>query len=425
MKDLKAFVKTDIENGILSALLFDNDELFKHEFSADLFTGFRMDVFNEIKNLVSSGTEADIVLLIERLAGRVKASDIIEISESPVSLNPGYYITILEQARSRREMYKAYTTAASMCREGKDPVDIDAAVKAKITNIETFEPVGSLELINGVMDDIDKEAMGQIEVGLKTGIKRLDYILNGFMPGEFIIIAARPGVGKTSLAMNFARNFAYFGHPGMVFSLEMTKKQLVRRMICDVGGIDGSYLFQNKLTKETESDVWRGIHDASALIAGMPITWDDSARMSIDKIYSRAKKAKAVSGIKWVIVDYLQLIHGWNVPGQEAKAAITSEFKNMSKELGLPVVVLSQLNRNIEGRVSKAPQMSDLRDAGSIEQDCDIALFPDVPIKSIEGTTGDQFELANLYLVKTRRGRTGVIKDMKWQGHFYRYSDMN
>ena len=95
----------------------------------------------------------------------------------------------------------------------------------------------------------------------------------------------------------------------------------------------------------------------------------------------------------------------------------------MSKELELPVFVLSQLNRNIEGRVNKAPQMSDLRDAGSIEQDCDIAIFPDVPLKSAEGTSEDQYEQANLYLVKTRRGRTGVIKDMRWQGHYYRYSD--
>jgi len=248
-------------------------------------------------------------------------------------------------------------------------------------------------------------------------------ILNGFMPGEFVIIAARPGVGKTSLALNLARNFAYCGHPGIIFSLEMTKKQLVRRMICDLGGVDGKYLFQNQLNNKTEKEVWKSIHEASALISDMPIIWDDSPRMSIDKIYSRAKKAKAISGIKWVIVDYLQLIHGWNVSGQESKAAITSEFKNMSKELDLPVFVLSQLNRNIEGRVNKAPQMSDLRDAGSIEQDCDIALFPDVPTKSIDGTVGDEFEPASLYLVKTRRGRTGVIKDLKWQGHYYRYSD--
>ena len=423
MNNIDAFIKTDIENSLLSALIFDNNELFNHEFHSDLFTSFRINVFSEIKAMISSGLYVDISLLVERLTGQVMASDIVAISEAPVSLNPGYYIEILEQARTRREMYSAYKTAVAMCIEGKNPVEIDSVVKSRISNIETFEPVKSSDLITAVMDDIDKEASGEIEIGIKTGLRRLDYILNGFMPGEFIIIAARPGVGKTSLALNFARNFAYHGNPGIIFSLEMTKKQLVRRMICDVGSVDGSYMFQNKLNKSTSSNIWANIHETSSTISEMPITWDDSARMSIDKIYSRARKAKAVNGIKWVIVDYLQLIHGWNVQGQESKSAITSEFKNMSKELELPVFVLSQLNRNIEGRVNKAPQMSDLRDAGSIEQDCDIAIFPDVPLKSSEGTSEDQYEQANLYLVKTRRGRTGVIKDMRWQGHYYRYSD--
>ena len=423
MNNIDAFIKTDIENSLLSALIFDNNELFNHEFHSDLFTSFRINVFSEIKAIISSGLYVDIGLLVERLTGQVRASDIVGISEAPVSLNPGYYIEILEQARTRREMYSAYKTAVAMCIEGKNPVEIDSVVKSRISNIETFEPVKSSDLITAVMDDIDKEASGEIEIGIKTGLRRIDYILNGFMPGEFIIIAARPGVGKTSLALNFARNFAYHGNPGIIFSLEMTKKQLVRRMICDVGSVDGSYMFQNKLNKSTSSNIWANIHEASSTISEMPITWDDSARMSIDKIYSRARKAKAVNGIKWVIVDYLQLIHGWNVQGQESKSAITSDFKNMSKELELPVFVLSQLNRNIEGRVNKAPQMSDLRDAGSIEQDCDIAIFPDVPLKSAEGTSEDQYEQANLYLVKTRRGRTGVIKDMRWQGHYYRYSD--
>jgi replicative DNA helicase len=122
-------------------------------------------------------------------------------------------------------------------------------------------------------------------------------------------------------------------------------------------------------------------------------------------------------------VDYLQLIQGWGTPGQEAKAEITRQLKMLAKEIEATVIVLSQLNSGIEGRMSRAPQMSDLRDSGSIEQDCDIAIFPDVPQKSQDGTEGDQYESADLYLVKTRRGRTGVIRNLKWQGHYYRYSD--
>jgi replicative DNA helicase len=219
-----------------------------------------------------------------------------------------------------------------------------------------------------------------------------------------------------------ARNFAFAGHPGVVFSMEMPKGQLMQRLFCDVGSIDGKYLFQGRLRKN-DPPLWAKITEVGQDLAGLPVFWDDTANLSIDKIYSRAKKAKMLHGIKWIAVDYLQLLSGWGVPGQEGKAEITRQFKVMAKDLDLVAIVLSQLNRNIEGRASRAPQMSDLRDAGSIEQDCDIALFPDVPERSMDGTEEDGFDMAKLYIVKTRRGRTGVIEGLKWQGHYFRFSN--
>jgi replicative DNA helicase len=121
-------------------------------------------------------------------------------------------------------------------------------------------------------------------------------------------------------------------------------------------------------------------------------------------------------------VDYLQLLSGWGTPGQEGKAEITRQFKQMAKELGVVVIALSQLNRNIESRAVRSPQMSDLRDARSIEQDCDIALFPDVPSRSATGTKEDDYEMADIFIVKNRMGRIGKISGVRWQGHYFRFS---
>ncbi len=419
---LTHFVKADVEMAVLSGFIFDNNEFFLHEFDPGLFTGDRVLVFAGIRDLVTRGVTADIVTLTSHLAGKVRASEIVMIADTPVSLNLAFHRGVLENARLLREMHTAFTKGAGMCREGAAPSEIDALVRSKITHTETFEPRSSQDLVLKTLDEITQRVMEGVEPGLKTGITRLDHIINGFLPGEFVIIAARPGVGKTSLILNMARNFGFAGYPGLLFSMEMPESQLMQRWLCDVGSVDGKYLFQGRL-KKNDAVVWTKLTQAGQDIAGLPVFWDDSAHLTIDKIHARARKAKMLHGIRWIAVDYLQLVSGWGVPGQEGKAEITRQFKLMAKELDLVVIVLSQLNRNIEGRASRAPQMSDLRDAGSIEQDCDIALFPDVPERSMSGTEDDGFDMAKLYIVKTRRGRTGVIEGVRWQGHYFRFAN--
>ena len=416
--------KPEIENTVLSSFVFENDDFFKTEFTENHFTGLRVFVFNAIKEILNLGREADLVSLAEKLTGKVKITEITKIIDAPVSaVNLDYHLETLENARLRREMYQAYTNGIELIKNGLNPTEIDLKVKSKISNIEISEPVNSLALVSETMEEIEEEAKTGKVFGLQTGIRALDNIMNGFCLQELVIVAGRPGTGKTSLVMNWVRNFAFWCEPGIIFSLEMSKRQLMRRMMCDIGSIDGSYLFQGKLKFDKHSEIWKTLEKISSKISEMPIQFDDTANLTIDKIYSRAKKSKALHNIKYVIIDHLGLVNGWNTKGQEPKAEITRMCKMIAKELDCVVIVLSQLNRNIEKREGREPRMSDLRDAGSIEQDADIIIFPDVPVKDIRGTSGDGFELADLYVGKTRRGRTGKVEGLKWQGHYFRYSD--
>jgi len=421
---LKHLYKAEIENTVLSSFVFDNDDFYKTEFSESQFTEHRILVFGAIKKILNTGSVVDLVSLTEKMTGKLKITDIIKITDSPVSAcNLDVHYKTLETARLRREMYQAYTNGLEMIKSGKNPSEIDLHIKSKITNIEISEPVTAFDLSSETLQDIQDEAQNGKELGIRTGIKEIDYYMNGFFPQELIIVAGRPGAGKTSLVMNWVRNFAHWGEPGIVFSLEMSNRQLMRRMMCDIGSVDGKYLFQGQLKFNKDSALWEKLTRIAEKISTLPIQFDDSANMTIDKIYSRSKKAKALKNIKYIVIDYLGLVSGWNVTGQESKAEITRMCKMMAKELDCVVIVLSQMNRNIEKREGRSPKMSDLRDAGSIEQDADIIFFPDVPDKNVNGTKEDEFDLSDIYIAKTRRGRVGKIEGLKWQGHYFRYSD--
>jgi len=421
---LEHLYKSEIENTVLASFVFENEDFFKTEFNSTQFTNERILVFEAIKEILNSGAEADLVSLVEKLTGKMKIAELTRIIDSPVSaVNLELHYNTLESARLRREMYQAYTNGLEMIKSGLNPSEIDTKVKSKIVDIEISEPINAFDLVSETMEEIEEEAKNGKVYGIQTGIRLLDYRLNGFTPEELVIVAGRPGAGKTSLVMNWVRNFAFWCEPGIIFSLEMSKRQLMRRMMCDIGSVDGKYLFQGQLKVDKGTEVWDRLVKISSKISEMPIQFDDTANLTIEKIYSRAKKAKMLHNIKYVVIDHLGLIKGWNVKGQEAKAEITRMCKMIAKELKCVVIVLSQLNRNIEKREGREPKMSDLRDAGSIEQDADIIIFPDVPVKNIKGTEGDGFELADLYIAKTRRGRTGKIEDLKWQGHYFRYSN--
>ena len=246
--------KTDIEDSVLAYFILDNTEIHLHEPNIALFTGERAIVYQAVSELILGGTEADVLTICDKLKGSVLPSVIMRIVDSPLSVNIEYHLKALDEARVRREMAQSYSRGISMCEEGKIPDEIEATVRNGIIRTEKADVKSIEDVALTVIEDIAAEAEGRKEMGIRCGIHPIDKSTGGFEGGEFIVIAARPGIGKTSLAMNMVRNFAEFNRPGQVFSLEMGSDQLVRRMACDIGNIDSELLFKGGLRELCDED---------------------------------------------------------------------------------------------------------------------------------------------------------------------------
>jgi len=418
--------KNDIEKSVLSSLMFDNDSFFTIEILSDYFTGNRGLIFEAIRKIISNNGDANLVSVSTSLRGVVDASLLSSIAEFPVSTNLEFSVAELAESSRLRNLYRSLNTGINMCLNGQASSEIISSVNKIFVATEKSGAVKIENVLPDIMREIDEISAGNRSPGILTGISGVDRSTGGF-GAEFAIIAGRPGSGKTSLAMNFARNFAWNGMSGIIFSLEMPKNQLVKRLLCDVGDIDSDLIFKggvSKLFGRDKDSFFENINAASTAIARMPIEIDDTASLTIDQIYVRAKKAKKLNDIKWIVIDYIGLIKGWNERGQGPKAEITRQMKVMSKDLDLPVFALSQMNRAIEGRAERTPKMSDLRDAGSIEQDADIVIFPDAIKQEYEQNVKQKdYVDVDIYIAKNRRGSTGVVRDVKWQGEYFRFSN--
>jgi replicative DNA helicase len=421
MMEVEKLCKTAIEESVLSSILYDNQVFFSCETERELFTGTRIHIYNSIKKILDSGGDANIVTVSTDLKGVLPASAVAQISDAAVSGNLEYSIEILKEAERSRKLYRVLSGALNMCVSGEETSTIMAQTKDVFWKAEKTMSKGIYEILPDVLKKIEDISTGLKEPGMRTGINAIDRATGGLSSG-LIIIAGRPGTGKTSLAMNIARNFASRNSPGLVFSLEMSQDDLLMRMICDVGLLDSNLFFRGEIKFKPDHEkqkIFGKVDQISGTIADYPIKIDQTSSLTVDQIYARAKKAKVVDRIEWVIVDYLGLINGWNQEGQGPKSEITRKLKTMSGELELPVIVLSQMNRGIEHRGEKTPILADLRDAGSIEQDADLVLFP-IPDTEVEGMD-DQG--ATLFIAKNRKGPTCKATDLAWIGKFFRYEN--
>jgi replicative DNA helicase len=258
-----------------------------------------------------------------------------------------------------------------------------------------------------LMEELE-EREGAAFGGLPSGFVDLDRITHGFRPGNLVIIAGRPGMGKTSFALNVAQNVARHGQGVGVFSLEMSREELATRILLSEADVAGWRVQKDMLSPRH----WEALIQAQKAITSLPIHIDDSPNPTLLEISSRSRRLKAEKGLGMVIVDYLQLMHGGGQYENRALevAAFSRGLKQLAKELEVPVVALSQLSRQPERRGGDhRPQLGDLRESGAIEQDADIVLF--VYRDAIYNPTGDeqQDRLAELIIAKHRNGPTGTV----------------
>ena len=423
----------EAERGLLGAALLDAQRVLdlctERQITPDSFySPAHKTLFELFQDLHQAGKPVDLVVVTERLrtlglAERVGGEVYVEklIDSTPTSANAEYYIDIVRQKHLLRTVIDKSREAIDLCYAGEEDADmiLDKTEQAlfDISNVQRQTVVPWAHVV--------KDAMGQIEhiislrrdiTGLPTGFYDLDKMTKGLQPGDLIIIAARPSMGKTSLAMNIAENVSTGDvedrqpRSVAIFSLEMSREALVKRMLCSRAAVPSQKLSGGYISNEVHS---RLVQSADALSKAQ-IFVDDSAGLSPVEVRARARRLKKRFSIELIVVDYLQMMNYSQFAKegrQRETAAISSAMKAMAKELKVPVVVLSQLSRAPETRDRLAiPKLSDLRDSGSIEQDADVVVLLRRPCKYPDDEQYHDKTLAILDIAKQRNGPTGEIE---------------
>lgn len=390
----------EAEQSVLGAMLIDKEAIAKATeiLSADDFyrEAHRV-IFNAMLELYNKNEAVDMITVTDILRRDNKLEDIGGIAYITslanvvlTAANVKFHADIVAEKSVLRQLVRVSTEIAAMGYEANDEVGtlLDTA-ESRILEIANkkkksdFTPIGDV-LMNAVQS-IEKLLQNRGGLtGLPSGFNDLDKLTSGLHPSDFIILAARPSMGKTALALNIVQNVALRAHrrvggdPKSVafFSLEMSKEQLVNRMLCAEANIDSQRL---RVGEMADKD-WDALWEACDVMSKAKIYIDDTAGITVMDMRSRARRLKAEHGLDLIVVDYLQLMQGSgkrNSSGdrQQEVSEISRSLKALARELDVPVIALSQLSRSVEARQVKRPMLSDLRESGSLEQDADIVAF--------------------------------------------------
>ena len=425
----------DAEQAVLGCLLIDNEcqtELMYQVKAEDFYTEAHKSIFEAMTKVFYRNVPIDFITLTEELEreGKINAIgglDYITFLSNvvPSAANYKYYADIVKSNALRRQLIQSGQKIIEKSYSDEDKDEILAFAEGEVFGISEKEEGSSLEQVgipNGairqVIDKFDKISKNPDALrGIPTGYKDLDEITNGLQAGDLILLAARPAVGKTSFAMNLVINIALSGKTCAVFSLEMPKTQLMQRALCSVAKVP----MGKALAGEMNIDEWKRIWAATKKLETSELYIDDSSLTTPAQLLSKCRRLKAKQGkLDLVMIDYLQLMTSdkRNKENRQGEISeITRNLKIAAKEIGVPIIVLSQLSRDIEKREGHLPQLSDLRESGSIEQDADIVMFLHNPEKYNDTPTQEEPGVVELHLAKHRNGRTGKIK-LRWIGQY-------
>lgn len=395
----------------------------------DFYQPSHKTIFQAIRQLVSNAKPVDLVTLRDELTARNQLQQVggtdylIQIMESvPSAANAASYAKIVLDKATLRRLEEAGRQIVSVVR---DTEIVDADDKVDKAEQLVFE-VGRRRLgkdfqhIQGLAKEffLDVDHIietGEPMLGTATGFYDLDSLTTGFYPGDFIIVAARPSMGKTALVLNFALNVAKRNVGNVaVFSLEMSGQQLVRRLVSMISGVSSSALKKSTLSENE----YQQLADACEMLYNLPIYIDDSSDVSALEMRGKCRRLKQDGGLALVLVDYLQLMRSSKRTENRVQeiSEIARSLKALAKELQVPVIALSQLNRSVEARENKRPMLSDIRESGSIEAEADLVMFiyRDQYYKEKEQVVEidqnpDRVEEAEIIIAKHRNGPTGKV----------------
>ena len=416
----------EAEQSLLGSLMLDKDAIIKVvDFlqSRDFYKGIHQEIYTAMTDIFGRGEPVDVLSVSQRLKEKEKLDEIggnaylTELINSiPTATHVLNYAKIVQKKRILRDMIEASHEIGLMgYAEEEDVEELLDQAERKIFSIaqkslsQNFVPVGAtLEEAFERIDRLSKHG-GEMR-GLPTGFTDLDNILAGLQKSDFIILASRPSMGKSALAVDIARSVANRTKlPVGIFSLEMSKDQVVDRMIAAQAGVDLWKLRTGRLSNEGADNDFNKIQQALGVLSEIPVYIDDAASTNILQMRALARRLQAAKGLGLIIVDYLQLMESRNIQANAVQQVteISRSLKGLARELNIPVLALSQLSRSVEFRSPPRPRLSDLRESGSLEQDADVVLF--IYREKEMGETVPS-NIAEIIIAKHRNGPVGAVK---------------
>jgi replicative DNA helicase len=412
----------DAEQSVIGALFLDQNSVAKvARFlrAEDFYMESHRKIYEAILTLEENGHPVDLITVVnhlrdagilDRIGGAAYVASLA--SMLPTAANIEYHAHIVEEKALLRNLIQIATRIANLGYEGEDVeqlIDQSEKMILELTSRRASSAFTTMkELVMQVLRFIEERYQNKGAVlGVESGFKDIDKLCCGLQPGDLIIVAGRPAMGKTSFGLTIAHHVALSQRlPVAVFSLEMSKEQLVQRMLCSEAKVDQQKV-RNGLLDESD---WVKLTKAATKLAIAPLYIDDSALLSVRQVRAKAKRLQLEKGLSLIVIDYLQLMQSsLRVENRQQEISeISRSLKSLAKDLQVPVVALAQLSRQVEQRQDKRPIMSDLRDSGSIEQDADIVMF--IYRDEYYKPDTDKKGITEIIIAKQRNGPTGAVE---------------
>ena len=424
------------EQSVIGSMIMDKDAIIVAAeiiIKEDFYDQRYGVLFDAMISLHNEGSPTDLITLQNKLSemdvpSNVSSLEFIRdlIASVPTSANVRYYANIVKEKSVLRQMIKVTEGIANECYLDKNAtVEILDKAEKQVFDILQKRNTGDVVSIKDVvvesLESIEAAARNKGTVtGVATGFYDLDYKTAGLQPSDLVLIAARPSMGKTALVLNIAEHVAIKENlPTVIFSLEMSKDQLVKRIMAMHSRINSQAIRTGDLT----DDEWVELVETSRIIGNSNLVIDDTAGISVSELRSKCRKLKLENNLGLVIIDYLQLMTGSKhaESRQQEISEISRSLKALAREIDAPVVALSQLSRAVEQRPDKRPMLSDLRESGAIEQDADVVMF--IYRDDYYNHDSEDKGISEIIIGKQRNGPTGTIK-LAWQPEYTKFANL-
>lgn len=426
----------EAEQSVIGSMIMDKDAIVSASellVPEDFYQKQNGIIFETMVEMANAGKPVDLVTLQEQLKEKNLPPEMISIEyfkalldNMAISANVRQYAEIVRQKAVLRRLIKVAEGIANECYAGKEKLDTilentEKQVFDVLQNRAGGDFVSISQIVIQTLESIEAAARSQGSVtGIPTGFLDLDYKMSGLQPSDLILVAARPSMGKTAFVLNIAEHVVLKEEvPTAVFSLEMSKDQLVKRMLAMNSKVDS----QKIRSGELEDEDWTMLAHSAQAIGSSRLIIDDTPGISISELRSKCRKYKLEHNLGLIIIDYLQLMTGGGrqESRQQEISEISRSLKALAREIHAPVIALSQLSRAVEQRPDKRPMLSDLRESGAIEQDADVVMF--IYRDEYYNHDSEDAGTAEIIIGKQRNGPTGTVK-LAWQSQYTKFQNL-